>query len=173
MLKTLQLKKLRLGWKRLMCCLLFAIHSHVGKLFPGAILSSSGAVCVWEDAAGSCPSACCPLRTAVEWPWVEEAVCLSVSQAAFDLQPMPLPVEGGRKGLHGFCVLQSFSFSLWGCWISSVQWEHGEVRQKSSRKCQTQQDVSSWWLLSDLQKYKWHKLAFNSFSSTMLPVGHW
>lgn len=69
------------------------------------------------------------------------SVCLSGS--------LPSPAhatacgEGGRKGLHGFCVLQSFSFSLWGCWISSVQWEHGEVRQKSSRKCQTQQDVSS------------------------------
>lgn len=115
MLKTLQLKKLRLGWKRLMCCLLFAIHSPVGTLFPGAILSSSGAVCVWEDAAGSCPSACCPLRTAVEWPWVEEAVCLSVSQAAFDLQPMPLPVEReGGRGCMASVFCRAFLFLCGG-----------------------------------------------------------
>lgn len=148
-----------------MCCLLFAVRLPVGKLFPGAILSSSGAVFLWEDAAGSCLCACCT-DWGLQWSGCGQrqlSVCPSGS--------LPPPAhatacgEGGRKGLHGFCVLQSFYFFLWGCWIPSVQWEHREVRQKSSRKCQTQQDVSSWWLLSDLQKHKWHKLAFNSFSS--------
>lgn len=112
MLKTLQLKKLRLGWKRLMCCLLFAIHSPVGTLFPGAILSSSGAVCVWEDAAGSCPSACSPLRTAVEWPWVEEAVCLSLRQPSIS-SPCHCLWRGREEGAAWLlCFAELFFFSV-------------------------------------------------------------